>query len=873
MSIEGRTAIRPAVPEPKVSIPPAPRDVVDRRAPRGLVSPDGERNGSRLTVVRAPAGFGKTTMVAAWARERSAAGGEPVAWLTLDESDNEAAMLCAGILHAVGRATGTAGRSGSSRYPVEVAALLVSLAEMVDTQPSRVWLVLDDVHRVTDRPALRVLESLLHWPSRNLRIVVCGRWMPELGLARLSVASRLREIRAADLAFTREETETVVLANGGRLRGDDLGGLMALTEGWPVAVRLAALALPRRGRQAGTVEFLVMADRAVIDYLNREVLSELSADQQELLLTTCVCDTFDSNLATALTGRAGTPEVLRSLLSLDGLVQPSGPDDTYRLHPFLRAHLRARLRRHSPTVLAGLHSIAARWFAVHGDVPAAAVLASRADNVDLAAYLVAEHGVGLLLRGEAALLSTLGGTLPLLITSQAAVGLVLTAAELIAGERAGAELRLAGLTDALRRNGDERVRDLELIVRTHVARLTSDIGPELDELGARMTRISDPDLLIFALVNHGTAVFWQGRRELGGRDLEKAMRMAAARGYDQVVLHCLSHLGGIASANGDFPEMRRIARQALRFAAQRGPELQGACCQAYTVAAWSAYQFLDTEHAAELAALALTLVGPGEDRTVELSARLVADVIGFDQGSDPHATLVRMRRHWATVERGEPVQPDLVAYVAPAEHRMALHLGRIDWAAEVERRAATTLGDSGDVQLLRARTHVYHGRVVAARALLQKVTGEQVRSQVILTRIEAHVLAAVLADRAGERQAATAELRAALELAAPRRALRPFHDAGQDVRRLLGEMGRLDPFAREVLDAIPAAGPGLSTELTPREVQLLRELPSLATIEEIAATLYVSVNTVKTHLRNVYRKLGATSRREAVIVARERGLL
>jgi LuxR family maltose regulon positive regulatory protein len=187
------------------------------------------------------------------------------------------------------------------------------------------------------------------------------------------------------------------------------------------------------------------------------------------------------------------------------------------------------------------------------------------------------------------------------------------------------------------------------------------------------------------------------------------------------------------------------------------------------------------------------------------------------------------------------------------------------------------LGDSGDAQLLRARAYAHHGRVTAARSVLERIIQGHAPAHAVSTQIEAHTLAAVLAARAGERQAASAAVRTAIELAAPREAARPFYEAGQDIRRLLvaqvGRLGRLNHFVEKLLHVIPAAAMDITVELTPREAQLLRELPSLATLEEIAASFYLSVNTVKTHLRNLYRKLGVTSRRDAITAARQRGLL
>jgi LuxR family maltose regulon positive regulatory protein len=151
--------------------------------------------------------------------------------------------------------------------------------------------------------------------------------------------------------------------------------------------------------------------------------------------------------------------------------------------------------------------------------------------------------------------------------------------------------------------------------------------------------------------------------------------------------------------------------------------------------------------------------------------------------------------------------------------------------------------------------HAHYGRVAASRNLLEKITKGHSQCHVVSSRIEAHLLAAALAGRAGDHRNVNLELRAAIELAEPRRAVRPFYEAGQEIRQLvatqLSRLGRLDPFVEEILGAIPAESQGVTAELTPREMQLLGELPTLATIEEIAGSPYESVNTVKTHLRKV----------------------
>jgi LuxR family maltose regulon positive regulatory protein len=377
----------------------------------------------------------------------------------------------------------------------------------------------------------------------------------------------------------------------------------------------------------------------------------------------------------------------------------------------------------------------------------------------------------------------------------------------------------------------------------------------VDELGERLEQITEPNLLMLALINRGTALAWRGRYRAGAEDLEQASRVASAHGFDYAVLHCLSHLAGVASAESDYPRMQRVADAALNFARERSLDSSSASCFAYIIAAWAAYQFLDHERAHALAPLAVQRLATSNDRTVETAAVSVAAAVDFERDADTHAVLVRLRRHWATLSRNDPVQPAMVAYVAAVEQRMALRLGRPDWAAEAERRASAWLGDAGDALLLRARMHAHYGRVAASRNLLEKITKGHSQCHVVSSRIEAHLLAAALAGRAGDHRNVNLELRAAIELAEPRRAVRPFYEAGQEIRQLvatqLSRLGRLDPFVEEILGAIPAESQGVTAELTPREMQLLGELPTLATIEEIAGSPYESVNTVKTHLRKV----------------------
>ena len=219
----------------------------------------------------------------------------------------------------------------------------------------------------------------------------------------------------------------------------------------------------------------------------------------------------------------------------------------------------------------------------------------------------------------------------------------------------------------------------------------------------------------------------------------------------------------------------------------------------------------------------------------------------------------------------------LVAATALAEQRMAMGVGEPAWAWGVVERTAQLLGDGGELRVLRAVVQTHRGRADAARRLLAPVLTGEVACMVPATRVEAWVWEARLAERMGEEAHAQAAVVAAVVLAAEHELLRPVVAAGQDLHGLLaacaGRFGRYEDFAARVHAAVASTDQEGMEALTKRELQLLVELPSPRTADEIAASMFVSVNTVKTHLRGIYRKLGVNSRREAIVLARRRGLL
>ena len=340
-------------------------------------------------------------------------------------------------------------------------------------------------------------------------------------------------------------------------------------------------------------------------------------------------------------------------------------------------------------------------------------------------------------------------------------------------------------------------------------------------------------------------------------------------------VRCLSMLAGAALAGGDFDSAAARAAQALAFAGTRSWSQREVCGTARLTQGWLAYHRVDERGTADLARVA-PCDPDAADLGPQLEPQLLAAVLRSAGPGTAHAAVGEIRQIWSTRWPGH-VQPQLAAVALIIEQRLAYQAGATAWGVEVADRCRELLGHTGELEVVRAVNHAHRGRTRSARQLLAPVLSGQTRSMSVLTVIEAWLWEARLSDRAGERQRADAALAEAIALAAPRGALRPLLTGGREVAELLsrssGTFGHSEAFAARARAALRADAAPSSSLLTTRELELLTELPSMRTAEEIATSLYVSVNTVKTHMRGIYRKLGVSNRRQAVVLARRRGLI
>ena len=895
---DARSSVR--VPQPKVSVPRRIDRSVDRpRLLDGVFDPGPSGlPGADILLACAPAGYGKTTMLARFAAEQRQAG-LPVAWVTCDRDDDARAFW-----NAVVAATSEAAGDSSSSLPALTAPpgptdaeFIATLLDVLRAEAPGLVLVLDDVHEVRRRDVLDGIRNLVEWADADVRVALGCRFEPPVGLHRLRLTGRLHEVRAAQLAFTAEEADDFWDRHDITLDRDLRTALLTLTEGWPAALRLAALSLEGGDDPARFVEEFSGADRPVADYLTGEILVRLPEEVVDFLLRTSVADELPVELAVLLSGREDAAAVLEDLAQRNAFTTRLDRGGTwFRYHALMRTYLAAALTRRAADEAAQLHGIAARWF-LERDRPAVALEhASAARDADLVEEVLRSRGLGLLLAGSVDAVHQAVSALPRAYQAQpvALVHRALVAVD--QGVVAEADEALAALARIPDDGSDPRMTSLRRAAALHRARLASDLAEArtnelIEDVGpSHLPADLDPDVRLLVLADRGALRLFEGNTAGARHDLRRAIDLAVTAGLPSIQLYCENLIVGTFVAENDFTEAARSAERAIAFADTRGWRRSASTAYSYALAGWTAFQLLRVEDATKWAALAVDALDSTVDVEVEGAARTGEAIIAFDDPRERRAALDRLDRvtTWLTERTASPT---LTAIPAAHELRMCLSLGEWQRAEAAVARAERRLGRGGDSVVLHAQLAAARGRTADARRLLAPVLAGSLvplRSTALST---AWLLEALIAERSDRHPAASEAVLTALQLAAPTGAARPFFDAGPEVHAMLsslrGRAGSLEGFLDSVLDGIARllawqAATGVSPAprsaptggwLTERELDVLRDLPSMMTLGEIATDHGISLNTVKTHVRSIYAKLGAGTRREAITTARGLGLL
>lgn len=839
-----------------------------------LLDPDGE---ARLGLVAAPAGFGKTTLLTEFAIRAEEVGAR-LAWCSLDHSDADGYRFWSCVLSALSLADDELS-ADLADVPAPHGAgnedFVTRLLEAIDDRP--LALVLDNAHDLTAQGVIRDLDHLLARAPNELRVVLSSRSDPPLiALQAAKVSSRLTQLRAPDLAFTEDETLTWCR----ELEPPQRDAVWTRTEGWPAMVRLMEIAL-----RTGAVDVEGTAwDTGLADYLFTETMRQQPETAQQGLMRLAVPDTVPLDLASEVSGLGDAGQLLERARQSSGLIslvsQTGSPAPIYRMHPMLRAYLHGELMRRDSIAERIAQRQTARWCLTAGLGLDAVRHATATADPQFQEGVVRAVGPGLVNDGEAALLLAALDPPERRRGGESAWTTVIRAAALLDDGRlpeAAVELhRLGSLSDS-----DDA--GLVLAHRATEAHLMRRRGSFLavppdprDAPGSE-----DPDLRLMLAVQRGSAWVWQGNLEAGEAELRQGIEIARGLGRKAALIDCLGVLGGLHSSYSRFDDMVVVAQEAIDLGEAHGWADTPRLAYPHILRGWSAYQDLDDDLARAHAHLADDVVEATADPTVLASVAALKVALSYDAaapGPGSHQADDARTMHDLVVGLpGREVNPALVVYVALRDVRMSLEMQRVPRVREVSALLRGRFGPCGEADLVQAILAEATGRRTEARALLVSLVRSPEPLIVPLAEAEVLVLAATMAHADGDAFGAIDLARRALDVAARLHGLRPLVDSSEGFHQVLREgSGRWGPHERlatRVLGYIGNPTSISSVALTARELEVLRELPSLNTVDEIASVLFVSVNTVKTHLRSLYRKLGVTSRRDAVAEARRLGLV
>ena len=848
----------------------------------------------RVTVVTAPAGSGKTLLVRSWVD--AAELGDSTAWVSLGRDSADSARFWIWTLDAL---RGTAAGSNLIRDLAPAPglagdAIVEWLLEDLRSLENPLWLVIDDVHELGSSDALRQLALFAMRSPERLRLVFLTRRDLRLGLHRLRLEGDLTEIRGDQLRFSLDEARALFEASGTPLPDSALAALHERTEGWAAGLRLAALSLARSDDPERFAAEFSGSERVVAEYLLDEVLDTLPADHRQLLLRTSVLDRVNGPLADLLTGGTHGEQILHELESANAfVVSLDAQRSWFRYHRLFADLLQLGLRQSAPEEVPALHRRAAGWFAQHGHPVEAVRHAQAAEDWVLAARLLSDHWAALSLDGRRATAHELLAGFPAPVRGADPELLALGVAEelrrgsLDQAERqlAAAKRLTASIADERRIQFQTRLAATQLIV----ARQRGDLATVVEEAQRLLGDAEvpeafpagmDEDLRATWLLNLGAAELWTGRLKDAEGHLEQALALVRRTERAFIAVDCLAHQSLLLGFSS-FQRAREVASEAVELAAKHGWGDQPAVGLAYAVlggiCVWQG-RLEEAQAWLDRAQRALTAELEPAEGSILYSNRGVLELARGRNEQALAALEASVRLH------GLRTTPHALA--AQAHALMFQAMLRVGQTERVEHELAELdrpLRETAEMRKPTALLALARADPEAATAALAPVIDGSVGVVHRSRLLEVLVIEAIARDALGDAGASRRALEQALEIAEHDGLVFAFliNPASELLERHQRHGTAHAGLVSEILSmlagkhqAAPRGEPEpLLEPLSDSEIRVLRYLPTNLPAPEIANELYVTTNTVKTHIHHIYGKLGVHRRAEAVERARALGLL
>jgi LuxR family maltose regulon positive regulatory protein len=838
-----------------------------------------------LTLVSAPAGAGKTGLLSSWL----AVEPRRVAWLSARRQLGEATFWSEWLaaVQRVVPSRSSLGRLSAPRTgtpPGFVLELLNGFAELEDP----VVVVVDDFHVVRSVEISSTIEQLLRAAPVSLRLVLSTRHDPMLPLHLLRASGELTELRARDLAVTRDEAQELLDGLGVELDAVAFSALLEQTEGWAAGMRLFTLSHRARQRDGGELGSLEFDDRPASEYLLAEVLRGQSGDVRDFLLATSVAERFTPDLADAMTGRTDSGQVAERLVAENLFIDRLETHPPwYRYHHLFAELLRAELRHTDRARIPELHTRAAKWHFDDGAPMEAVHHALAAGDVELLTMCLVDGWFELIARTDAAFNSEVLARIPESdVEGSAQLSAVLASVDFICGQSRSGSRRLDRARKLWPKGATVPVKAVltfaELLRATNrgAFKEVSRLARQLLELAeeARFSSQARETLRAIALGHLGLAEVALEEFAEAEAHLTEALEVSRVADVPYAELASMGGLAWLELIRGRLRRAARIARAAVELAQTRGWDHSSQATLSLSALALVEQEWDDLEAA------------DGHARELAETARRADDGMGRAWSAAIHASLC-LAGHGGDVdlalERLRGAKSDLRALESPRLQRAFAGLEARLLGAGADQKGAAALVDeavethpsSPGLRSVRARLLLEAGDADGALAALDAPTD----AAYPIVAVERDVLRALALRASADQSRALEVLEHALAQAEPEGVRRPFLSAGPGVRDLLAEHLRKAVshrwFASELLRRLEGGNGSivlpaeLLEPLSAREGEVLRFLPTMMSNADIASELFVSVNTVKTHVKSIYRKLDATRRQDAVRRARQLHLL
>jgi LuxR family maltose regulon positive regulatory protein len=896
----------------KLYIPPIRSELVSR--PRLIERLDeGFRQDRKLTLVSAPAGYGKTTLLGEWIAHCELR--TRVAWVSLDKGDNDPARFWAYVVAALQTVQENireiAQAAFQSPHPPPIDSALTGLLNQIAKVPDPVVLVLDDYHVISASAIHDALSFLLENLAPQMHLVIATRADPPLPIPRLRGRGQLNELYQSDLRFTSEEiAQFLDLVLGLKLSSEDVAALERRTEGWIAGLQMAAISMRGRDDISGFVRAFAGSHRYILDYLGEEVFRQQPRDVQEFLLQTAILDRLSGKLCDAVIGASGPAEdrsivdsqsVLEYLEHTNLFIVPL--DDVrqwYRYHHLFADLLQYRLQQKQRDLVPELHRRASEWYEENGLIAEAVSHALAACDYEQTASLVERTAWETLTRGECTtLLGWLDALPDGLVRSRPRLGVFHAWALAFAGQLDGVESCLAHVDV-------QHVQGEVAAVRAFVAGVRGDVPRTIELAQQALEQLPEENPFLRAMVtlSLGVAHFSKGESVAASQVLTEAIALSRAANRPYLTLAATATLGYAQDIQGALHQAVETHQAALELASDLGGRPVPFTGMAYVGIAAVLYEWNDLDGAMRYATEGIALAERGGFSSYHL--------VGYARLAQIYQVRGDVDGVWEIIRKAEWLaqQQDyayLMAVIADLRARLWVAQGNLAtasrWAQKHRLSPVDRLSPTREVEqiavaraLIACASHrgpVRGDEIGEALSLLARLLQAAEAAGQIKSAIKILALQALAFQAQDNLDGALSALERALSLAEPEGYVRTFVDEGEPMAKLLSQIleaqrkGRralsrgiapnyaarlLAAFGKEV-ELTSSAMESLIEPLTERELEVLRLVVAGLSNPEIAEELVIAVSTVKSHVNHIFGKLGVESRTQAVARAQGLGLL